>query len=69
VVDNQQCLLGSPNREAGAPQASERLWAIHFVYDVSVDIEQARAVRFLGHEVIVPDLVIEGMTHHARLLR
>ena len=56
VVDDQQRLFGSSYREAGTPQACECLRAVHLVYDVPVDIEQARAVRLLVHQVLVPDM-------------
>ena len=69
VVDDQQRLFGRSYREAGAPQACECLRAVHLVHDVPVDIEQARAIWLLVHQVLVPDHVVESVAHCACLLR
>ena len=49
VVDDQQRFFGSSYRETGAPQPCECLRAVHLVYEVPVDVEQACAVWFLVH--------------------
>jgi hypothetical protein len=69
MVDDQQRLFGSSYGETGAPQPCECLRAVHLVYEVPVDVEQACAVWFLVHQVVAPDLVVKGMAHHAGLLQ
>ena len=49
---------------AGTTQPSERLRAIHLVYDMPINIKQARAVWPLVHEVLIPDHVVERTLHH-----
>ena len=59
VVDDSQRLFRMPNLSAGHAQALEGLRAGHFVDEVAVDIEQARAIVLAVDDVVVEDLVIE----------
>ena len=60
VVDDGERLLRRAHLAAGHAQALEGLRARHLVDEVAVDIEEAGAVRRLVHDVVVPDLVVEG---------
>ncbi len=60
VVDHGKRLLRCPHLAPGHAQALEGLRARHLMHQVTVDIEQAGAVRRLVHQMGVPDLVVEG---------
>ena len=60
VVDHGERLLRRAHLAAGHAQALEGLRARHLVDEMPVDIEQAGAVRRLVHQMVVPDLVVEG---------
>jgi len=59
VVDDQKRFSRSFDRQAGSAQRGEGLRAVHFIHEMAVDIEQARAVRLLVHDMVVPDPVME----------
>ena len=63
VVDDGKRLLGRTNFAAGHAQAFERLRARHLVDEVTIDIEQAGAVRAAVHHVVVEDLVVKRFCH------
>jgi hypothetical protein len=46
--------------EASEPQRCKRLRAIHLIDKVTVDIDQAGAVRPLIDQVVIPDHVVKG---------
>ena len=70
VVDHAERLFRRAHLAAGEAQALERLRARHLVHEMAVDIDQAGAVRLLVHQMVVPDLVVEGARlGHARMLR
>jgi hypothetical protein len=60
VVDDAERLLGRAHLAAGKAEPLEGLRAGHLVHQVAVDIDQAGAVRLLVHQVVLPDLVVEG---------
>ncbi len=60
VIDHAQRLLGRAHLAAGQTQTFERLRARHLMHEVAVDVDETCAVRLLIHQVVVPDLVVEG---------
>ena len=60
VVDHGEGLFRRAHLAAGHAQALEGLRARHLVHEMAVDIEEAGAVRRLMHQVLVPDLVVNG---------
>jgi len=49
---------------AGQAQSLKGLWAGDLVDQVKVDIQQVRgAVGSLGHDVVLPHLLSEGLSH------
>ncbi len=60
VVDHQQRLLRRAHLAARQAQPLEGLRRGHLVDEVAVDVDQAGAVRLLVHQVVFPDLVVEG---------
>ena len=60
VVDHGERLLGRANLATRRAQAFERLRRGHLVHQVAVDIEQAGAVLGFVHQMVVPDLVVQG---------
>ena len=59
VVDHRQRPLGRAHRAVAHPQAFEGLGAGHFMHEVPVDINKRGAVRIVGDQVVVPDLVVK----------
>ena len=59
VIDHAQSFLGRAHLAARQAQAFERLRARHLMHEMAVDIEQARAVRLLVNQMVVPDLVVQ----------
>ena len=60
VIDHGERLLRRVHLAAGHAQAFERLRRGHLVHQMAVDIEQAGAVLGLVHQMVVPDLVVQG---------
>src|SRR5215475_423048 len=59
VINDGQRLFGSPNLATSHPEALEGLWACHLVDEMSVDIEDAGAVRLATNHMVIEDLVVE----------
>ncbi len=66
VIDHGERLLRRAHFAAGQAQALEGLRARHLVHEVTVDVEEAGAVRLRVDEMVVPDLVVEGARRHAK---
>jgi hypothetical protein len=60
VVDYKQRLVRRVDPEAGKPQRRKRLRAIHLIDKVTVDVDQAGAVRLFINQVVIPDHVVKG---------
>src|SRR5664279_4377834 len=67
VVDHGQRLVGRVHLAARRAQALEGLRARHLVHQMAVDIDQAGSIRRLVHQMVVPDLVVEGTRFCHRL--
>ena len=67
VVDNGERLFRRAHFAPRQAQAFERLRRSHFMHEMTVDIEQAGAVILLMHQMVVPDLVVEGTRFHGCL--
>ena len=65
VVGRRHGLARSADGQAALAEAGEGLRARHLVDEVEVDPEDGRGARFVGDDVVVPDLLDEG----ARLSR
>src|SRR6202048_1782313 len=63
VVDDAQGLVRRTHLAAGQPQALKGLRARDLVHEVTVNIDEARAVGLLIDQVIFPDLVVKGAGH------
>ena len=61
VVDDGERLLGRADLAAGHAQAFEGLRARHLVDEMAVDVEQAGAVGLPVDDVVVEDLVVQGL--------
>ena len=64
VVDDAQRLFRRMHLALMQQQAFERLRAGHLVHQMAVDIDETGAVRLLVHQMVVPDLVVEGTRFH-----
>ncbi|MGX1066289.1 hypothetical protein AB7M39_005654 [Bradyrhizobium diazoefficiens] len=60
VVDDGERLLGRVDLAPGRAQTFERLRRGHLVHQMAVDIEQAGAIVGFVHQMVVPDLVVQG---------
>ncbi len=60
VVDDAERLLGRAHLAAGQAQALERLRTGDLVHEMAVDVDQAGAIGLLVHQMVFPDLVVEG---------
>src|SRR5450631_242341 len=67
VVDHGQSFFGRVHLAARRAQALEGLRARHLVHQMAVDIDQAGSIRRLVHQMVVPDLVVEGARFRHRL--
>ena len=63
VVGHRERRIDAAHRAAALAQAFEGLRAGHLVHEMTVDVEERRAVVFLVHHVGVPDLVEQGLGH------
>src|SRR5579863_424298 len=65
VVDHGERLLRRADLAAGHPEPLESLRAGHFVNEVPVDIDEARAVGAGLDDVVVPDFIVKraGLGH------
>ena len=63
MIDNGERFFRRADLAASHAQAFERLWAGHFMDEMTVDVEQARAVGRLLNNVIVENLVVERFCH------
>ncbi len=61
VIDDSQRLFRRAHLAARHAETFERLRARDLVDQMPVDIEQARAVRLAIHDVVVENLVVEGL--------
>jgi hypothetical protein len=64
MIDDGQRLFRCAHPAAGDPQAFKGLRAGHLMDEVAVDIEERRPVGLLVHQVVVPDLVVQGSRVH-----
>ena len=57
--------------EVTSPQAFEGLRRGHLVHQMAIDVEQAGAVLGFVHQMVVPDLVVQGgrLGHELKLRR
>ncbi len=71
VIDHEEGLIRRVHLAAGQPQAFERLWARHFMHDMTIDIDQSGAIRRLLDQMIIPDFVVQraGFGHHETPVR
>jgi len=60
VIDHGKRLFGAAHVAARYAQALEGLRARHLMHQMTVDMDQAGAVRRLVDQVFVPDLVVQG---------
>ena len=60
VIDDEQRLFRRAHFAAGEAQAFESLRRRHFMHEMTIDVEQAGAVRLLINQMIVPDFVVES---------
>jgi hypothetical protein len=51
----------APRLAAGQLEAFEGLRAGHFVHEVTVNVEERRAICFLMDDVVLPKLVVKGL--------
>ena len=61
VIDDGERPLGMADLALVHPQAFEGLGARHFVDEVAVNVEERRAVGVVRDQMVVPDLVVEGL--------
>jgi hypothetical protein len=68
VVDDRERLFGMADLAAGHAQTLEGLRRGHLMHEMTVDVEQAGAVRIAVDDVVVENLVVEGarVRHVAR---
>mmetsp|Transcript_7321 Transcript_7321/g.15145 ORF Transcript_7321/g.15145 Transcript_7321/m.15145 type:complete len:450 (+) Transcript_7321:1617-2966(+) len=59
VIDRQQGAIGSTNTAVGQSEALKGLGRCHLVDQVSVDVQESRAIGF-GDGVVLKDLVVKG---------
>ena len=71
VIDHGQCLFRRVDLSPGGAQTLEGLRRSHFVHQMAVDIEQAGAIIGFVHQMVVPDLVVQGCRfgHELQLLK
>ena len=67
VVGGGDHRVDAPGLAAGGAQAFVGLRAGHFMDEVAVDVEQRRAVVLDVHDVAVPELVVERLSHVSAL--
>mmetsp|Transcript_81659 Transcript_81659/g.227260 ORF Transcript_81659/g.227260 Transcript_81659/m.227260 type:complete len:337 (+) Transcript_81659:1421-2431(+) len=60
VIADGEVGAQAPDLAAGQVQAFEGLRAGHLVHEVAVDVEQRRAIGLGVHDMLVPELVVEG---------
>ena len=65
VVRHGEGLFRRARFAPGHAQAFKRLRACHFVNQVAVDIQDARAVFGFIHQMGVPDFVVQGLRGHS----
>ena len=58
VVDHGQRLFRRAHLAPVQAQALEGLWARHFMHEMAVDVDEARAADRV-YDMVVPDLVIQ----------
>jgi hypothetical protein len=63
VVGRCQVGVDAPRSTPGQLEPVERLRRRHFVQQMAIDVEQTRSILAFGHEVIAPDLVVQGLSH------
>ena len=61
VIDHGQRLVRRAHLTPGEAQTFEGLRARHFVHEVTVDIENAGAIRLAGHDVVIENLVVKRL--------
>lgn len=67
VVLGRDRQVEATHRTPGLPQAVERLRTRHLVHEVEVDVEEVGvAVLALDHDVVVPHLLGERLSHEAQ---
>jgi hypothetical protein len=64
VIGRRHDRSDSPWLAPGKLQPLERLRARHLVHQVTIDVEQRRAVAFAANHMAVPQLVIKGASAH-----
>ncbi len=67
VIDDGERLSWRAHLAASHAQTFERLRARHLVDEMPVDVEHAGAIRLTVDDVVVEDLVVEGLGHVAGL--
>ena len=60
MVDHGQRFFRRVHLAPGGAQTFESLRARHFVHQMAIDIDEAGSIRLLIHQMVVPDLVVEG---------
>jgi hypothetical protein len=60
VIGHRKGEVGPAHGAAGGAKPRERLRAGHFVDEVTVDVDKAGAVVAAFHDVIGPDLFVQG---------
>jgi hypothetical protein len=63
VVGHRQGELGTADFAAGVAQALKGLGAGHFMDEVTVDVEDRALAGRRGHQMRIPDLVIQRLAH------
>ena len=71
VIGHRQRQIGAPHFAPGQPQGLERLRAGHFVHQMTIDINQTRAVIAAFNDMGVPDFLVQcagcGRAHACRV--
>ncbi len=64
VIGHGQHRIDAPGLAVRQPQALEGLRRGHFVDQMTVDVQQRRAIRVGAHDMCIPDLVVQGLAGH-----
>ena len=63
VVRCRQVGIDPPRSSPGELESVERLRRRDFVQQMAIDVDQPGAVVAFGHQMIAPDLVVQGLSH------